>query len=131
MEQSHESYPAPAYRHTIEPERERSLRTLTHVLYALYAVHWLTGGLTILIAIIINYVKRGDAAGTPYEPHFEWQIRTFWIGLLGYAIGGLLVFVFIGFAVLWAVSIWMLYRIIKGWLYLYDNKPLVNPRAWY
>lgn len=131
MEQSHESYPRPAYRHAIEPERERSLRTLTHVLYALYAVHWLTGGLTILIAIIINYVKRGDAAGTPYEPHFEWQIRTFWIGLLGYAIGGLLVFVFIGFAVLWAVSIWMLYRIIKGWLYLYDNKPLANPRAWF
>lgn len=131
MEQSHESYPAPAYRHTIEPERERSLRTLTHVLYALYAVHWLTGGLTILTAIIINYVKRGDAAGTPYEPHFEWQIRTFWIGLLGYAIGGLLIFVVIGIPLLWAVSIWMLYRIIKGWLYLYDNKPLVNPRAWY
>jgi len=131
MEQSHESYPAPAYRHAIEPERERSLRTLTHVLYALYAVHWLTGGLTILIAIIINYVKRGDAAGTPYEPHFEWQIRTFWIGLLGYAIGGMLIFVVIGIPLLWAVSIWMLYRIIKGWLYLYDNKPLINPRAWF
>jgi uncharacterized membrane protein len=101
------------------------------VLYALYAVHWLTGGLTILVAIIINYVKRSDAAGTPYEAHFEWQIRTFWIGLLGYAIGGLLLFVVIGVAVLWAVSIWMLYRIIKGWLYLYDNKPLANPRSWF
>ena len=66
MEQSQESYPPPVYRNALEPERERSLRTLTHVLYALYAVHWLTGGLTIVIAIIINYVKRSDAAGTPY-----------------------------------------------------------------
>jgi uncharacterized membrane protein len=114
----------------MEPERERSLRTLTHVLYGLYAVHWLTGGLTILIAIIINYVKRSDVAGTPYEAHFEWQIRTFWMGLVGYAIGALLLLVLIGIPVLWAVSIWMLYRIIKGWLYLYDNKPFANPRGW-
>jgi uncharacterized membrane protein len=131
MEQSQGNYPPPVYRNAIEPERERSLRTLTHVLYALYAVHWLTGGLTILIAIIINYVKRPDVVGTPYEAHFEWQIRSFWMALLGYAIGGVLLFVVIGIPVLWAVSIWMLYRIIKGWLYLYDSKPLANPRGWF
>ena len=45
MEQSHESYPPPVYRNATESDRERSLRTLTHVLYALYAVHWLTGGI--------------------------------------------------------------------------------------
>ncbi|MBB5412379.1 putative membrane protein [Paraburkholderia sp. CI2] len=130
MEQPQGSYPPPVYRHAMEPERERSLRTLTHVLYALYAVHWLTGGLTILVAIIINYVKRSDVAGTPYEAHFEWQIRTFWLGLVGYAIGALLLLVVIGIPVLWAVSIWMLYRIIKGWLYLYDNKSFANPASW-
>ncbi|MEX3814772.1 DUF4870 family protein [Paraburkholderia sp. BR13439] len=130
MEQPQGSYPPPVYRHAMEPERERSLRTLTHVLYALYAVHWLTGGLTILVAIIINYVKRADVAGTPYEAHFEWQIRTFWMGVVGYAIGALLLVVVIGIPVLWAVSIWMLYRIIKGWLYLYDNKPFANPAGW-
>ncbi|WP_341314150.1 hypothetical protein WN982_02025 [Paraburkholderia sp. IMGN_8] len=131
MEQSHNSYPPPAYRNAIDSDRERSLRTLTHVLYALYAVHWLTGGISILIAVIVNYVKRQDVAGTPYEAHFEWQIRSFWMGLAGYLIGGALVFVLIGFPVLWAVSIWMLYRIIKGWLYLYDNKPLADPRGWF
>ncbi|SDQ63304.1 DUF4870 family protein [Paraburkholderia tuberum] len=130
MEQPQGSYPPPVYRHAMEPERERSLRTLTHVLYALYAVHWLTGGLTVLVAIIINYVKRSDVAGTPYEAHFEWQIRTFWLGLVGYAIGALLLLVVIGIPVLWAVSIWMLYRIIKGWLYLYDNKSFANPASW-
>ncbi|CAB3705391.1 DUF4870 family protein [Trinickia soli] len=110
--------------------RERDLRTLTHILYGLYALHWFTGGISIIVAVIIAYLKRGDAAGTPSEPHLEWLIRTFWMGLVGYIIGAVLVFVVIGFAVLTVVSIWMLYRIVKGWLYLYDNKPL-DPRAWF
>jgi uncharacterized membrane protein len=114
-----------------EGDRQRSLRTLTHVLYALYAVYWLTGGLTALVAIIINYVKRPDVVGTPYEAHFEWQIRSFWWAVLGHLIGVALFIVLIGVPILWAVAIWMLYRIIKGWLYLYDNKPLLNPRAWF
>ncbi|AJX15254.1 hypothetical protein WJ95_32395 [Burkholderia ubonensis] len=113
-----------------ESERLNGLRTLTHVLYGLYAVHWLTGGVTGLIAIIINYVKRGDTAGTPYADHFEWQIRTFWRALIAYVIGFALLFVGIGFLVLGAVWIWTLYRIIKGWLYLNDNKAL-DPQAWF
>ena len=75
-------------------------------------------------------MRNCDTAGTPSEPHLEWLIRTFWMGLVGYIIGAVLVFVVIGFAVLTVVSIWMLYRIVKGWLYLYDNKPL-DPRAWF
>ena len=135
MEQSQGAYPPPppppSYRNAVESDRERSARTLTHVLYALYAVYWLTGGISVLIAIIVNYVKRPDVVGTPYEAHFQWQMRTFWWSMLGYLIGGLLFFVVIGIPILWAVGIWMLYRIIKGWLYLYDNKPLLNPRAWF
>jgi uncharacterized membrane protein len=111
-------------------ERQRGLRTLTHVLYALYAVHWFTGGISGLIALIIDYVKRPDTMGTPYEAHFHWQIRTFWMGLIGYLIGAALILLAIGVPIIAAVSIWMLYRIIKGWLYLYDNKPL-EPRAWF
>jgi uncharacterized membrane protein len=129
MEESQSGYTS--YQGALEADRLRGLRTLTHVLYALYAVHWLTGGITGLIAVIINYVKRSDAAGTPYEAHFDWQIRTFWYGLAGYLIGLALIIVLIGVPVLWAVGIWMLYRIIKGWLYLYDNKPLLAPRAWF
>ncbi|WP_116138003.1 DUF4870 family protein [Trinickia diaoshuihuensis] len=111
------------------PEAGRDLRTLTHILYALFALHWFTGGLSILVAIILAYLKRDDAAGTPYEAHMTWLIRSFWIALAGYVIGGALVFVVIGFVVLAAVTIWMIYRIVKGWLYLYENKPL-EPRAW-
>ncbi len=112
------------------PDAHGEMRTLTHILYGLYALHWFTGGISIVVAIIIAYLKRDDAAGTPYEAHITWLIRSFWFGLAGYIVGGALVFVIVGFFVLAAVSIWMLYRIVKGWLYLYENKPL-EPRAWF
>jgi uncharacterized membrane protein len=131
MEQSPGGYPPPSYHNALEADRLRGLRTLTHVLYALYAVYWLTGGISVLVAIIVNYLKRGDVAGTPYEQHFEWQIRTFWMGLIAHLIGLALIIVVIGIPILWAVAIWTLYRIIKGWLFLYDNKPLLNPRGWF
>jgi len=123
-------YPPPTVQEPLDAERLRGLRTLTHVLYALYAVYWLTGGVSLLIAIILNYLKRDDARGTPYEPHFTWQIRTFWFALAGHLIGIALFIVVVGVPILWAVAIWTLYRIIKGWLYLYENKPLANPRGW-
>jgi uncharacterized membrane protein len=131
MQESQGGYPPPSYENALEADRLRGLRTLTHVLYALYAVHWLTGGITGLVAVIINYVKRADVAGTPYDAHFTWQIRTFWIGLIGYLVGLALFVVLIGMPVLWAVGIWVLYRIIKGWLYLYDNKSFSTPQAWF
>ncbi|MCO8613746.1 hypothetical protein KGP95_07010 [Burkholderia multivorans] len=130
MTDTSSQFPPPAVSAAAEAERLKGLRTLTHVLYALYAIHWLTGGITGIIAIIINYVKRGDVAGTPYADHFEWQIRTFWRALIAYVIGFALAFVAVGFAVMFVTWIWTLYRIIKGWLYLNDNKAL-DPRAWF
>jgi uncharacterized membrane protein len=107
-----------------DAERLAGLRRLTHILYALYAIYWLTLGCTALVAIIINYVKLDDVRGTLYESHFRWQIRTFWWSVLWGGIGFLLAFFVIGFAVLWVLGIWMLYRIVKGWLYLNDGKPM-------
>ncbi|RQQ45644.1 DUF4870 family protein [Burkholderia stagnalis] len=130
MTDTPEQLPTQSFQSAADSERLSGLRMLTHVLYGLYALHWLTGGITGLIAIIINYVKRGDVAGTPYADHFEWQIRTFWRALIAYVIGFALAFVFIGFVVMFATWVWTLYRIIKGWLYLNDNKAL-DPQAWF
>jgi uncharacterized membrane protein len=101
----------------------RSKVTLTHVIYGLYAASLLLG-FTAIVAIIINYVKRDDVKGTFLESHFNWQIRTFWWGLLWSVIGFITLFIVIGFAVLLANGIWILYRIIKGWLRLNDNLPI-------
>ena len=70
------------------PTELASLRQLTLIIYALYALSWLAG-VTAIIAIVINYVKREDAVGTIYESHFRWQIRTFWWGLFWLVLGTL------------------------------------------
>jgi uncharacterized membrane protein len=106
-----------------DEERINSLKSLVQVVYVLYALSYFTG-ITAIVGIIINYVKREDAAGTWLESHFRWQIRTFWFGLLWAVIGAITAFIVIGFAVLFANFCWIIYRIVKGWLNLNDNKPM-------
>ncbi len=101
----------------------KSLKDLTQLVYILYALSYFTG-VTALIAIIVNYVKKEDVAGTWLESHFRWQMRTFWFGLLWAAIGGITAFLFVGFAILFANFCWIVYRIVKGVLNLNDNKPM-------
>lgn len=101
----------------------KSAKTLTTVIYGLYAASFLFG-ITGLVAIIMNYVKREDVAGTFMESHFRWQIRTFWFGLLWTMIGVMSMAFFVGIFVLIGNTIWILYRVVKGWLRLNDNKPM-------
>jgi uncharacterized membrane protein len=105
------------------PEELQSLKTITTVVYALQALSFFWG-LPALVAVIINYVKREDARGTLYESHFTWQIRSFWWGLLWLAVGVALAVVMIGVLVLFVAYIWMIYRVVKGWLRLTDQKPV-------
>jgi uncharacterized membrane protein len=130
----------------IEPDP--SLVTLTHVTYALHALGLAIGafgastvigafvfGWPSIIAVIINYVKQGDARGTWLESHFRWQIRTFWFALawvvLIALVGGALTLVLVGFAILWVglflLGIWAIYRIARGWLALKDRRPMPVP----
>ena len=102
---------------------EKDLKTLAMVVYALQAAGFFVG-LTWIVAVVINYVKRDDVRGTWLESHFTWQIRTFWWGLLWAVVGGILVLVLVGFAVLFADAVWIIYRIVKGWLNLNENKPV-------
>ncbi len=104
-------------------EAEQAAITLTTVIYALYAASYFVG-VTAIVAIVMNYVKRDDVAGTFLESHFRWQIRTFWFGVL-WGVLGAITFVFvIGWVVLIADGIWVIYRIVKGWLRLNDGKPM-------
>jgi len=104
-------------------DAEKSAKTLTTVIYALYAASFLIG-ITAIAAIIINYIKRSEVAGTFLESHFRWQIRTFWFGLLWGIIGAVLFVVVVGWFILIANAIWIIYRIAKGWLNLNDGKPM-------
>ena len=102
---------------------EKSLKTLTTVVYALQAAGFVVG-ITWIVAVVIDYVKRDEAKGTWLESHFRWQIRTFWWGLLWGVIGAITFLIIIGWFILAADTVWIIYRIVKGWLYLNDNKPI-------
>ncbi len=127
----------------IEPDG--SLVTWTHAVYALHALSLITGiigvatlagaflfGWPSIVAVILNYVKRGDARGTWLESHFRWQIRTFWFGLLWVALCGIFVVATLGVGLLivWApfglVGLWFIYRIARGWIQLKDRKPMYS-----
>jgi len=125
----------------VSAEPVPSLITVTHLVYALHALSLLIGittaatiigafvfGVPSIIAVVINYVKRGEARGTFLESHFRWQIRTFWFALLWCVIGTMLIVTLIGIplalAVFFAAGMWTIYRIVRGWLALRDRKPM-------
>jgi uncharacterized membrane protein len=106
-----------------ETRRLKALKDITTAVYALQAVGFLIG-VTFIAGVIINYIKLPDVTGTLYESHFRWQIRTFWWGLLWSVVGGATVWLLVGFAILLAAGIWVIYRIVKGWLNLMDGKEM-------
>ena len=128
---------------TIEPDA--SLVRITQITYALHALGLVIGafgastligsflfGWPSIIAVIINYVKRGDARGTWLESHFSWQIRTFWFALLWAVIVALvslpLTVILVGIgtwvAGLFVLGIWAIYRVARGWLRLKDHQAM-------
>lgn len=118
-------------------------RAWCQVIYALHAFSVLTGifgavsvigafliGWPSIIAVILNYVKRGEVAGTWLESHFRWQIRTFWYTFLWVAIAFVLAVSVVGFIgallIVGVVTLWLVYRVVRGWLALSAGKPIEN-----
>ena len=138
------STPAPA------ATPNESLVTTTHIVYALHTLGLVIGafgtatvlgtflfGWPSIIAVIINYVKRSEARGTWLESHFNWQIRTFWWALLWAlivtAVSAVLAVVLVGIATwvlgLFALGVWAIYRVARGWLRLKDQQPMPSRQA--
>jgi len=121
----------------------QSLYSWTQVIYALHALSLLIGivgtatvvgafliGPPSIVAVIMNYIKRSEARGTWLDSHFQWQIRTFWFGLLWavlcaafvigtFGLGMLVVWIPIGI-----LAIWLIYRVTRGWMALRDRRPM-------
>lgn len=93
------------------------------IVYILYGLSFILG-ITWLGSLIYAYIKRDDLKGTVYYSHMNYIIRTCWWGIgLGF-IGFILMFIFIGLFVLIGLSIWLLYRGIKGFIYFKDGKEI-------
>jgi uncharacterized membrane protein len=124
---------------TVDPKHV----SYTHLMYALHAAAIVIGvvstafivtaflfGWPSIIAVIMNYFRRGEVRGTWLESHFSWQLRTFWWAL-AWAAGATLLFgpftlILIGIPPLllsyFLIGLWTAYRVIKGWLALKDGR---------
>jgi len=102
---------------------------LALVVYILYLVSYVTGGLTWIIGVIIAHVQIGSADPL-LASHYRFQIRTFWIGILYIIVGCVLLFIFVGLLVFAWLFIWSIIRNVKGLLLLNENRPIANPGSW-
>jgi uncharacterized membrane protein len=118
----------------VTTESDRNLRTVGHISYALHAIvavgavvpGFQPGVLLLVAAFILDLVKRGDAAGTWQESHFRWRIHSvLWAAGLYLLTSPLFLLLFLPGLIAWmAVSIWFLYRVVRGWLALNDGRPM-------
>lgn len=99
-------------------------RTLMNVLYALHTVAWASMGALAVIALIINYIRRGDELDPVYQNHHSYMIRTFWWTLFWLVLLSplWLLFVLPGVVAYFVIGLWYLYRCIKGWLRFSDGR---------
>lgn len=129
-------------------QEQRSLVTYNHVTYLLYVVSYFTAGILWILPIFMNYAKRREADGTWLATHFDWQIKTFWYSIVFFVIGSMLilfalgglgvsvmadsgnlaigsiVLTGLGIMIIAFTFIWHLYRIVRGWIALTDNRPV-------
>jgi uncharacterized membrane protein len=106
-----------------EAGAEASLRKLAGLVYGLQAASMLVG-VTLFAGVIINYLRRRQAAGTWLESHFTWQIRTFWWSLAWCVLGIATAIVLVGVVILIASAVWFVYRIVRGWTELNEGRPM-------
>ena len=119
-------------------------RAWCHIMYGLHALSafgGLLGAATIvgsflfgwpsIIAVIINYVTRGNVRGTWLDTHWRWQLRTFWLAAAWALAALVLVFTIIGIPFAWLIlgvlGLWLLYRVVRGWAALVSRNPMPVP----
>ena len=110
----------------IEPADDKKLRKAkdtAQLVYILQAASFFVG-LTFIAAVVINYIKRDELEGTWLESHNRWQMRTFWFSLLWSVIGFITLIVFIGWFIWLANAIWVIYRIVRGWINLSEEREM-------
>lgn len=127
---------------TVIAPRAEEDKILPAVVYGLYLLGF-TNGLTFIIGLIVAYVNR-DAAGPINESHYTFAIRTFWLSIAWFIIGGALILfgipmlivlvglpmIIAGGLIMGAVSLWFVVRCIMGIYYLVRGEAYPRPRAW-
>jgi uncharacterized membrane protein len=100
-------------------------RAVMHALYAMHTLAWLSAGGLAIVALIVNYIKRGDEHDAIYVSHHNYMIATFWWTVLWLLASSPLFLLLLvpGFIAWTIVGLWYLYRCIRGWVRFNDNRP--------
>lgn len=118
------------------PEKQRKFVLITYIVFTVgLALSWtsftLYWSLFAIPGLVMAYLKRSDYDNTIYESHMTYIIQTFWIGCLYSVISFIMTFVFIGFFLILLTALWYMIRIIKGFVYFYDDKAIKNSETWF
>jgi uncharacterized membrane protein len=100
-------------------EGDRTLAVVAYVLHLVGAV----AALTSIVGLVINYVKRDDYDEL-FDSHHAWMIRSFWWALLWCVLGFVTIVILIGWAILFAVWVWYIYRHVRGLIALLNGEPM-------
>ena len=119
-----------------DKEKAESLKTVGWVSYILHLIVAIgavipgaqVGLALLLVALVIDLVKKGDAQGSWQASHFSWRIRSvLWAGILYVITIPLwLLFIVPGWIAWGLISIWFLYRIVRGMVAMNDSRPVGN-----
>lgn len=114
--------------------RNDSLKTVGHISYLLHTIVAIGAVLPgaqasiglLVVAFVLDLVKRGDAVGTWQESHFSWRIRSvLWAGALYLITLPLWFLLLVPGWIAWSlISIWFLYRVLRGWTSLQANRAM-------
>jgi len=104
-------------------------RFMAHVCYGLFALGFFNG-ITAVIGVFLAYTKRDRWQGTYLESHAIWLMRTFWASLAGFLGGVVLLVIGIGALIMVATSLWVIYRLVKGWVRLSERRGIDQPLLW-
>lgn len=119
---------------TVDSEKAQNLKSVGWVSYVLHLVVALGavipgaqfGAVLLIVALVIDLVKRDDAVGTWQASHFSWRIRSvIWAGILYLITMPLWLLLIAPGWIAWGIiSIWFLYRIVRGMVAMNNNRPV-------
>lgn len=107
-----------------DSDRLHSLKKLATIVYLCQVLSFAFAGLPLLVGVAINLMKRDEVRGTWLESHFDWQIKTVWMTLAGFALAGLTFELGVGLFILIATIMLLVFRIVVGWNALHSDRPV-------
>jgi uncharacterized membrane protein len=121
--------PQPQSQHPVQPASSGFDLNHPTIISGLYLLGYFTG-ITGLIGVVLAYVWKGEPHAEWETSHYQYLIRTFWIGFGGLVLGIILTIVLIGIFLILAVSVWMIVRSVMSLIKAQKQEPMPDPETW-